>query len=198
MKTMNHVPSTSDGVVKEISIASGDEVNIGQLLIKIESDDSTKDEPKAKSDPVEKKEDVVEQKTESSQKTSKPASIPMDTSSDKIFASPGVRRLARELEINLLQISGTGDKGRITKDDLKSYEKDKSFNQWVSKCTNPHKKKGYRSVIFSLKATGNPPGDATSSQMRAVATLSEEYSFGAVRVCRKDLVVRHQSAPRRR
>ena len=71
---------------------------------------------------------------------------------------------------------------KITKDGLKSHEKDKSFNQWVSKCTNPHKKKGYRSVIFSLKATGNPPGDATSSQMRAVASLSEEYSFGEIRV----------------
>ena len=128
-KASMEIPSDFDGVVKEISIASGDEVNIGQLLIKIESDDSTKDEPKAKSDPVEKKEDVVEQKTESSKKTSKPASIPMDTSSDKIFASPGVRRLARELEINLLQISGTGDKGRITKDDLNNHIKYQIANQ---------------------------------------------------------------------
>ena len=128
-KASMEIPSDFDGVVKEISIASGDEVNIGQLLIKIESDDSTKEEPKAKSDPVEKKEDVVEQKTESSQKTSKPASIPMDTSSDKIFASPGVRRLARELEINLLQISGTGDKGRITKDDLNNHIKYQIANQ---------------------------------------------------------------------
>ena len=128
-KASMEIPSDFDGVVKEISIASGDEVNIGQLLIKIESDDSTKEEPKAKSDSVEKKEDVVEQKTESSQKTSKPASIPMDTSSDKIFASPGVRRLARELEINLLQISGTGDKGRITKDDLNNHIKYQIANQ---------------------------------------------------------------------
>ena len=128
-KASMEIPSDFDGVVKEISIASGDEVNIGQLLIKIESDDSTHEEPKAKSDPVEKKEDVVEQKTESSQKTSKPASIPTDTLSDKVFASPGVRRLARELEINLLQISGTGDKGRITKDDLNNHIKYQIANQ---------------------------------------------------------------------
>tara|TARA_B100000482_G_C12613145_1_gene299984 strand:+ start:26 stop:1684 length:1659 start_codon:yes stop_codon:yes gene_type:complete len=70
----------------------------------------------------------------------------------------------------------------ITKDSLKSHDNDKSFKQWISKCTNPHKKKGYRSVIFSLKETGNPPGDATSSQMRAVANLSEEYSFSEIRV----------------
>ena len=39
------------------------------------------------------------------------------------FASPGVRRLARELEINLAMIKGTGRKGRLTKQDLHSYIK---------------------------------------------------------------------------
>ena len=40
-----------------------------------------------------------------------------------LFASPGVRRLARELEIDLSVIKGTGRKGRITKQDLHSYIK---------------------------------------------------------------------------
>ena len=34
-----------------------------------------------------------------------------------------MRRLARELEINLNTISGSGEKGRVTKDDLHSYIK---------------------------------------------------------------------------
>ena len=41
----------------------------------------------------------------------------------QIFASPGVRRLSRELNINLNIIKGTGLKGRITKDDLNNYIK---------------------------------------------------------------------------
>ena len=44
-----------------------------------------------------------------------------------IYASPGVRRLARELEINLDMISGSGDKGRITKTDLHGYIKAKMY-----------------------------------------------------------------------
>ena len=40
-----------------------------------------------------------------------------------MFASPGVRRLARELGINLQIINGSGPKGRITKDDLNGYIK---------------------------------------------------------------------------
>ena len=36
-----------------------------------------------------------------------------------VNASPGVRRLARELGVDLNQIAGTGEKGRVTKDDVK-------------------------------------------------------------------------------
>lgn len=36
----------------------------------------------------------------------------------KALASPAVRRLARELEVDLSQIAGSGDKGRVLKDDL--------------------------------------------------------------------------------
>ena len=36
MKTMNHVPSTSDGVVKEILVADGQPVEFGQTLIILE------------------------------------------------------------------------------------------------------------------------------------------------------------------
>ena len=36
MKTMNHVPSTSDGVVKEICVADGQPVEFGQTIIILE------------------------------------------------------------------------------------------------------------------------------------------------------------------
>lgn len=41
-----------------------------------------------------------------------------DTSPGKSLASPAVRRLARELEIDLSQVTGSGDKGRVLKNDL--------------------------------------------------------------------------------
>ena len=44
---------------------------------------------------------------------------------DKTFASPGVRRLSRELEIDLSGVGATGPKGRITKDDLHAFIKQK-------------------------------------------------------------------------
>ncbi len=38
-----------------------------------------------------------------------------------VFASPAVRRIAREFDIDLTRVPATGDKGRITKDDVKAF-----------------------------------------------------------------------------
>ena len=68
------------------------------------------------------------------------------------------------------------------KNDLKKYTANKSFTQWLLRCTHSHKKEGYRSVTLSLKSNEQAPGDATSDQMRAVASLADQYSFGEIRV----------------
>jgi sulfite reductase (NADPH) hemoprotein beta-component len=69
-----------------------------------------------------------------------------------------------------------------TKNNLESHIQDKSFSQWLSRCTQSHKKKYYRSVTLSLKSNHQAPGDATSEQMQYVADLADEYSFGEIRV----------------
>ena len=128
-KASMEIPSDYDGQIKEVLIASGDEVHIGQVLFKIESEDSLKKESKTD---IVSKETVggeVEKPPQLTKKMATPPTLSPQISNDKIFASPGVRRLARELEINLLHISGTGDKGRITKDDLNNHIKSRIANQ---------------------------------------------------------------------
>jgi pyruvate dehydrogenase E2 component (dihydrolipoamide acetyltransferase) len=51
--------------------------------------------------------------------TQRNSPVPPPTDFGGVLASPSVRRLARELEINLAKLSGTGEKGRITKADVK-------------------------------------------------------------------------------
>ena len=128
-KASMEIPSDYDGQIKEILIASGDEVHIGQVLFKIESEDSVKKESKTDIVSKEAVEAEVEKPAQSTKKMATPPTLSPQISNDKIFASPGVRRLARELEINLLHISGTGDKGRITKDDLNNHIKSRIANQ---------------------------------------------------------------------
>jgi sulfite reductase (NADPH) hemoprotein beta-component len=56
------------------------------------------------------------------------------------------------------------------------------FARWVERNVRAHKRRGYAIVTLSLKRTGRPPGDVTASEMDAIATLADRYSFGEVRV----------------
>ena len=54
----------------------------------------------------------------------------------------------------------------------------------------PHQVAGYASVILSLKPHGTvAPGDATVAQMNAIADLSDQYSFGELRVTHEQNLV---------
>ena len=122
-KASMEIPAEVNGTVTEIAVAAGDEVKTGQILIKIEISDST--------DAI-MEEPVLSEETDqiaTSPEKEKPPEVTLypvieDTSStEKVFASPGVRRLARELGINLQTIKGSGPKRRVTKDDLNGYIK---------------------------------------------------------------------------
>ncbi|MET0281905.1 MAG: nitrite/sulfite reductase [Steroidobacteraceae bacterium] len=58
---------------------------------------------------------------------------------------------------------------------------DAQFKAWYRYNTRPHKIPGYRAVMVSLKAHGEPPGDMTDVQMDAVADLADRVSSGEVR-----------------
>jgi sulfite reductase (NADPH) hemoprotein beta-component len=58
----------------------------------------------------------------------------------------------------------------------------KAFANWMQRNVKPHKVPGYAAVVLSLKKTGIAPGDATSAQLDAAASLAECFSFGELRV----------------
>jgi sulfite reductase (NADPH) hemoprotein beta-component len=59
---------------------------------------------------------------------------------------------------------------------------DRAFVRWAERNVKPHRARGYRAVVLSLKPTGIAPGDATAEQMDLVADLAERYGFGELRV----------------
>ncbi len=62
------------------------------------------------------------------------------------------------------------------------YSDKKSFVNWLKRNTRPHKQLGYRSVTISLKGKyQSAPGDILSNQMRAVADLADQFSYGEIR-----------------
>lgn len=55
------------------------------------------------------------------------------------------------------------------------------FKHWFNINTHPHKVTGYRIVTISLKRSGVAPGDMTSDEMRLIADLADQYTFGELR-----------------
>ena len=120
-KASMEIPAEDAGVVKEVFVNAGDEVKTGAPLISIEVSSSSTEESK----PEPKEEEPKKEDKETKIETKAPEIKSENISSDKTFASPGVRRLARELDIDLTTVNATGPKGRITKDDLHGFIKQK-------------------------------------------------------------------------
>lgn len=121
-KASIEIPADVRGTVTEILVAPGDEIKTGHLLMKIEI---LGEEPKTDSPVLEEtvpEEEKLTAEADDEQNVQAPV-LDDFGSSDTVFASPGVRRLARELGINLQTIKGTGPKDRITKIDLNAYIK---------------------------------------------------------------------------
>ena len=127
-KASMEIPSDIEGVVKSINIKTGQEIKTGDLLITLETTKTTNKDIKQTPKQKEQTQPIkTEQKT-----TTMKTKIKTRLNDGGAYASPGVRKLARELEINLDIIPGSGEKGRITKIDLHGYIKAKMYTHNTS------------------------------------------------------------------
>jgi len=116
-KASMEIPSDYDGKIIEVLIKEGEDVATGETLFKVETQDGLEEKVEEKTE----KDVKVEKKVEEKPETGPTLEPGLPRVGDDVFASPGVRRLARELGINLGLIKGTGAKGRTTKEDLHNY-----------------------------------------------------------------------------
>ena len=114
-KVNTELPSPYEGYVRKLLVKEGDVVTVGTPLVIITD---TADEP------IEGEEEVsapaVEEKKE--EKVEEVAPVTGETRGDgRPLAAPAVRKLARELGIDLSKVRGTGPGGRIRKVDVLAY-----------------------------------------------------------------------------
>ena len=124
-KASMEIPSEDSGVVKKVFVSSGDVVKKGEILIMLEVAKSPESKTEKKDTEEEKTTSQISEPKEELSSAVDLEKKPKKGMLDKTFASPGVRRLARELEIDLSSVGATGPKGRITKDDLHVFIKQK-------------------------------------------------------------------------
>jgi pyruvate dehydrogenase E2 component (dihydrolipoamide acetyltransferase) len=109
-KATMEVPSPSAGKVASIDVSVGDKVNEGTLILSLHvsrNGATPEPEPAPATPPA-------------------PVAPQAAANGARVYASPGVRRLARVLGVDLSTIHGSGRKGRITKEDLQAPQREEA------------------------------------------------------------------------
>ena len=148
-KAVVEVPTSVSGIVKEVAVKEGEKIKVGQLIFTLEGGSPAQPEPsRARTTPVEHVSGQhgarlafqaairAEGKTE---EQALPPDHPLPAPSvftmpvqlgkvagperQPIPAAPHVRRLAREVGVDIYDVKGTGPGGRISEDDVKTYAK---------------------------------------------------------------------------
>src|SRR5215212_8890338 len=129
-KATMEVPAPQAGTVEKLLIKMGDKVSEGTPILLMRGGDGAMTQPPSLVEQQEPK--PSEQPSPASRLSGPPTAAPPPSSAaaggggqaaanfGQAHASPSVRRLARELEVDLNTIKGTGEKGRITRDDVKA------------------------------------------------------------------------------
>ena len=146
-KATVEVPSPQAGTVKEVAVKDGDHVDVGQLVLVLEGTAAAAAAPAAAGGAAQPQTSVPEDKAQKGQPmTPLPSAAPAAAAKPAVAASarsaspgagsgavapprpnvpaaPSVRRLARELGLDIADVPGSGKGGRINEADVRAHAK---------------------------------------------------------------------------
>jgi len=107
-KVTVELPSPADGTITKIGPDAGKIVKVGEVIVVIDDGKEDKSIEESSEDVIEvEKKDIIIEKNKS----------------NKIIATPAVKRLAKEMGVDINRVVGTKEEGRITEKDVKLYSK---------------------------------------------------------------------------
>jgi pyruvate dehydrogenase E2 component (dihydrolipoamide acetyltransferase) len=147
-KAVVEVPSSVTGTIKNVLVKQGEKIKVGQVIFTLEAGATTTEKPQQPSrtdqSHVEEARRTFQAAIQSEGKSEEQAlppeqprvpavhtfTMPLDLNRsagvehrDPVPAAPHVRRLARELGVDIHNVPGAGPGGRISEDDVKAYAK---------------------------------------------------------------------------
>lgn len=124
-KASMEVPAPKGGVIKSMTIKEGDKVSEGDLLLELEVVGAAP-APVAAAPSAAAPVAAAPAPAASKAPTSATATtdlVELEKRNKGVYAGPAVRAIAREYGVDLSQVSGSGRKGRVVKEDVQAYVK---------------------------------------------------------------------------
>ena len=155
------VPSPVDGVVQELHAEVGEMVQTGEVLITIAEEGDTEagdaaaggtGEAESTGADTEQEDSVASEATAANASEQSDAST--STADGRVFASPSVRRLAREKGVDIAAVDGSGPGGRVTEGDVEAAT--------ASAGETTDSDDGPTSVVSKASEDGDGPTEAVS------------------------------------
>lgn len=125
-KAVVEIASPVTGIIKELRMKEGEIVIVDHVIVVFEVEGEGNQQEKEETNQNEDQAPIAEEKE------SKPElkeEVAKDESKRSILAMPSVRKLARELGVDLTQVKGTGKHGRILAEDVIAYKEGRQADQ---------------------------------------------------------------------
>jgi pyruvate dehydrogenase E2 component (dihydrolipoamide acetyltransferase) len=119
-KATMEIPSPYAGKITQVKLKVGDKVTTGDVILMLQTTDAAQPTTTPAAAP---KVEATSAATSTPAAATAPEVIELTASNADVHAGPGVRRLAREFGVELGILTGSGEKGRILKEDVQAYVK---------------------------------------------------------------------------
>jgi pyruvate/2-oxoglutarate dehydrogenase complex dihydrolipoamide acyltransferase (E2) component len=116
-KAVIEIPCPHAGRIARIHVKKGDTIKVGQTIVTVEEETAALQKPAAVKPPAAQR---PAEKPAAHSPPAEPAAPSRQAPPSVIPAGPAARRIARELGVDLSQVQGTGQRGRITPEDVEA------------------------------------------------------------------------------
>jgi len=125
-KAVATIPSTAAGTIGKIFVKAGDKISVGQRILSVDgaagaAPAAAKPAAQAPAPKAKAAVPAPAPEPEAEEEVSAETSESIDKSNAEIAASPAIRKLARDLGINLAKVRGSARGGRVTIEDVRAY-----------------------------------------------------------------------------
>ena len=128
-KATIEIPAEAGGRVHQILVGEGDEVEVGQAFLVLETEAETVPEPESEAEAAPEAPEPPPAAKPSSPSPAPPAEPAREPAVRHVPAAPSVRRFAREIGIDVDTVAGTGPRGRVSHEDVKRHARERSQRQ---------------------------------------------------------------------